>query len=201
MKGVRLLGGGFQLRFWLKFCVLTTAGFMALALSLYLITGRDLGQSYGEAINTIETLRINVFSLILASVYSIAIMVLTVVFIALASIFFSHKMAGPIFRLTRDLELLASGDLTVETSFRSSDQFALMATEKNLMTGRLKGIVTESRGALTELSRRCALLKEQLGEEEAGSGMDKEAADGLLELNRLVEEMTERVVMIKTGRK
>ncbi|MFQ5353570.1 MAG: hypothetical protein ACE5DR_01365, partial [Thermodesulfobacteriota bacterium] len=111
MTSAKLLESGFQLKFWLKFCAITMAGFAALALCLYLATGRDLGHSYGEAMYTIYALKINIFSLILASVYSIAIMVLTVVFIALATIFFSHKMAGPIFHLTRDLELLASGDL------------------------------------------------------------------------------------------
>ncbi|MFQ5479889.1 MAG: hypothetical protein ACE5DW_01265 [Thermodesulfobacteriota bacterium] len=202
MKSARLLGGGFQLKFWLKYCVLTAAGFTALALCLYLVTGRDLGRSYGEAIYAIEALRINIFSIIAASVYSIAIMVLTVVFIALASIFFSHKMAGPIFRLTRDLELLASGDLTVETSFRKSDQFSIMATEKNLMTERLKVFVTDSREVLTAVQARCEDIRGLILEAEqkggGGAGVDGEIAGGLQELALLVEQMHAKASRMKT---
>ncbi|MFQ5427499.1 MAG: hypothetical protein ACE5EZ_00815 [Thermodesulfobacteriota bacterium] len=221
MKSAKLLESGFQLKFWMKFCVITAGGFGALALCLYLATGRDLGGSYGEAMYTIYALRINIFSLIVASVYSIAIMVLTVVFIALATIFFSHKMAGPIFHLTRDLELIASGDLSVETSFRRSDQFALVAMEKNKMTARLKGLVTESRDDLEAVKKCSANLGVLLGglDEDGGRGpgtggsggkgekgekgeqrdLDGEISEGLAELGRLVDVMSSRVLEIKTS--
>ncbi len=203
MRSVRLLEGSFQLKFLIKFCLLTAAGFSALTIGLYLVTGRDLGHSYGEAMYAIYSLRINIFSLVLASVYSIATMVVTVVFIALTSIFFSHKMAGPIFRLTRDLELLASGDLTVETSFRESDQLALLAREKNKMTERLTGLVVESRESLMAVKKQsgslCALLREAEELEGSGECLEGEAAEGIRELEGLVKELSSRISAIKTA--
>ncbi|MFQ5354165.1 MAG: hypothetical protein ACE5DR_04395, partial [Thermodesulfobacteriota bacterium] len=107
-------------------------------------------------------------------------------------------------------------DLSQKTSFRKSDQFALMANEKNNMTERLSGLVTESREDLTAVKHGCEDLKALLkamddsgldkrvlngGNKEKGerSDVETEVAERLSELSRLVEEMNSRVSKIKTS--
>jgi len=196
MKRVWLLERGYQLRFWLRFCGLTIGGFAAFALLLYLTTGRDLGRSYGEAMYTISALRINIFSLMLASVYSMVIMVLTVVFIALVSIFFSHRMAGPVFRFARDFEPLARGDLRGETRFRDGDQYAQVAREKNNMTARLRAIVVGTRSDIGEIREASARLCGMCSRDDD----DEVIREALKDLDVLVSKMRKRIFEIKTSR-
>ncbi len=198
MSRVRLLERDYQLKFWLRFCGLTIGGFTAFALFLYLTTGRDLGRSYGEAMYTIYALRINISSLILASVYSIVIMVLTAVFISLVSIFFTHRMAGPIFRFTQDLEPLASGDIRGETRFRRLDQYALLAMEKNNMTERLRSLVVASRDDFSAVRGACKRLVEMASGGEGSEG-EEQMREALKDLGLLVEQMMARAQKIKTG--
>jgi len=196
MKRTSLLERDYQLKFWLRFCGLTIGGFTAFALLLYLTTGRDLGQSYGEAIYTIYTLKINISSLILASAYSIAIMVFTAVFITLVSVFFSHRMAGPIFRLTQDFKPFVSGDMRGETRFRKLDQYALLAGEKNNMTERLRTLIAGTKGDMTSVRETCARLGKMVT---TGEG-EEEIRECLKELTLLVEEMKAKTSEIKTSR-
>jgi len=197
MNGSAVVERGFKLKFGLKFCLLTTAGFLALTLFLYFATSRDLGRSYGEAVYTIYSLKINIFSLIFASFYSIAILVFIAVLIALISVFFSHKMAGPIYRVERNFDRLSSGDLTVVTKFRDSDQLAVVAEEKNRMTRSFNHMVRGAADALADI-KRCeekigGLLRQGRGQ--AGPEM-KEALE---ELRFSIEELKRVSDRAKTG--
>ncbi len=196
-----LLERAFEHRFWLKFCALIIAGFAAFALFVYLSTGRDLGRSYGEAMYTIYTLKINIFSLLLASVYSVVIVILTVVFIALVAIFFSHKMAGPLFRFVHELERLAGGDMTGRTSFRGRDQFALLAEEKNRMVDSLAEVVRATRGDLERLREASTVLLGQLGTIEglpADAGEEEAIRRSIRRLDGLVEQTRRGLQAVRT---
>ncbi len=198
MKREALLERGYEMWFGLKYCLLTLAGFAAFALFLYLAAGRDLGRSYGEAIYTIYNLKVNILSLMLASVYSVVILVLTVVFTALVSIFFSHKIAGPLFRLARDLERLASGDITGKTFFREKDQFAMLATEKNNMAGRLAGLVSDSARDFAFLRETCSELSQKVSAMGSAGANEEEIRARLKELKRRAERIRTRVRDLKT---
>lgn len=203
MRREMLLERAFEHRFWLKLSALIISGFGAFALFVYLSTGRDLGRSYGEAMYTIYTLKINIFSLLLASVYSVVIVILTVVFIALVAIFFSHKMAGPLYRFRLEFERLAGGDLTGKTSFRGRDQFALLAEEKNRMVGSLAGVVEGSRRDLEKLREASAVLLGQLKTIEGipGSEDEEEAIRrSIRRLDGLVEQVRRGLQAVKTAK-
>ena len=122
MPQINLLERNFKLKFGLKLCLLTIAGMAAVTLLLYFYTASSLGGSYKEAIYTLYDLKIRIFPLIFASSYSILILAVVTISIAAISVLFSHKIAGPLFRVQRSLEEIGSGDLTVQTRFRGADQ-------------------------------------------------------------------------------
>lgn len=133
----RLLERAFKIRFGLKLCFFTLLGGAAVVLLLYFSLARSLGDSYGSAIYTIHELKIRVLPLIFASSYSILILGLVTAAIAVISVLFSHRIAGPLYRLGKSLEAIASGDLTVATRFRGMDQLSALADELNTMVRSL----------------------------------------------------------------
>jgi len=186
----RLLERAYEQGFWLRFSALVLGGLGAFALFVYLATGRDLGGSYGEAIYTIYHLKINIFSLVLASVYSVVIFVLTIVFIALVSIFFSHRMAGPLYRFVRELERLGRGEMRGRTTFRGRDQFVVLAEEKNRMTGALRGLARDVEGDFQEVKKVSEEILETLG-----TSGDGPLPEGLLHVLRQRLGVLDRLVL------
>lgn len=158
MPQTNLLERNFKLKFGLKLCLLTIAGMAAVTLLLYFFTAGSLGGSYKEAIYTLYDLKIRIFPLIFASSYSILILAVVTISIAAISVLFSHKIAGPLFRVQRSLEEIGSGDLTVQTRFRGADQLIALSGDINDMTRSLN----HAARSLTDASNRVAECEEDL---------------------------------------
>ncbi len=81
--------------------------------------------------------------------------------IALASIFISHKIAGPIYRFERQAKAIGEGDLTPKFKLRKGDELKDLADAlqgmvdalRNKIEGVLKSL-NEFKGRLEELSQR-----------------------------------------------
>jgi methyl-accepting chemotaxis protein len=136
-RSSRLLERAFKIRFGLKLCLFTLLGGVAVVLFLYFSLARSLGGSYVEAIYTIYELKIRILPLIFASFYSILILGLVTAAIAVISVLFSHRIAGPMYRMEKNLDAIASGDLTVNTRFRGRDQLSTLADELNALVRSL----------------------------------------------------------------
>ncbi|MBI5586942.1 MAG: methyl-accepting chemotaxis protein [Deltaproteobacteria bacterium] len=186
----------FKLNFGLRLCLLTAAGMLAVTLFLYYATSKDLGDSYGRAIYLINDLKIRIFPLIFASFYSIFILVVITTAIAVISVLYSHKIAGPIYRLEKNLELIGSGDLTVNTRFRRTDQLFVLADEINAMVRSLNHTVRGYGEALLRVQRCEERIEELLKDGGCGEGELKEA---LLALKSAIDEVKGINSGIKTG--
>lgn len=158
MPQTNLLERNFKLKFGLKLCLLTIAGMAAVTFLLYFYTASSLGGSYKEAIYTLYDLKIRIFPLIFASSYSILILAVVTISIAAISVLFSHKIAGPLFRVQRSLEEIGSGDLTVQTRFRGTDQLIALSGDINDMTRSLN----HAARSLADASNRVAECEEDL---------------------------------------
>lgn len=196
MKYPGFVERAFKLKFGLKLSVLSTLGLVILTAFLYSVTSKTLDGSYGRAVYAIYDLKIRIFPLIFASSYSILILAAVTISIAVISVFFSHKIAGPIFRLERNLELIGSGDLTVHTKFRENDQLMLIADELNGMVRSLNHNVRNCSEALSGV-KSCEERLERLLAEENPS--EKDLKEALEALKRAVEDVKKTAFSIKTG--
>ena len=87
--------------------------------------------------------------------------VLLLIFIAWGSIFLTHKIAGPLFKLNQYFKRIEKGDLTARIQFRNfdeiketADRFNEMAASLDAKIGTFKRLAKESRAEklMTELS-------------------------------------------------
>ncbi len=157
-----LVERGFKLKFGIKLCMLTILGMLSITLFIYFATAKNLGGSYRSAIYTIYSLKVNIFSLMFASFYSVFILAVVTVAIAVIALFFSHKMAGPAVRLKRAFDEIGAGDLTHDTYLRGGDQFVSIAGEINTMVRSVNHTVRSTSDALADIESKEALVAELL---------------------------------------
>ncbi len=141
----------FKLRFMLRFCILVIVGVLGAGFLFYILTYRRLSVVYGDAVFTIYSVKKALFPMLFASVESIFLLGIIAVAIAVISLFFSHKIAGPLYHIEKNLEILGSGDLTIDTKLRSKDQIAELANEINGLTKSLNHRIRGIKEGLSEI--------------------------------------------------
>lgn len=137
----------FQLRLLAKVMLIVFVSVGLNALLFYLYSNREIGAS-------LKHFHVNATSfldLLLPAVIGSLVIGLVLAFVI--SVFLPHKIAGPLFRLERDLtDKLGEGNLTVKFTVRKSDEFKELADSLNVMTGKLKVKVERIKAASHELS-------------------------------------------------
>ena len=71
--------------------------------------------------------------------------------IAILSVFVSHKIAGPVYRLEETTRIIASGDLTYQIHLREGDELKDLQEAFNTMTDSLRLMVAKDREVIEEL--------------------------------------------------
>lgn len=93
------------------------------------------------------------------------------VIVGLISIYMSHRIAGPLYRLKQYFTELAKGDLSFKMEVRKSDELSDMINEFNAMVSGLKKCVSADRQKVNEIKETIqeilpAINKDSLSEEE-----------------------------------
>jgi methyl-accepting chemotaxis protein len=91
---------------------------------------------------------------------------------AVVSIFISHKVAGPLFRLKRSLAMIAAGNLDIVIRLRKWDDLKDLAEHINLLTEELRTFIITLRNDYNLLSEYIVDLEHEIEarilDEEAG---------------------------------
>lgn len=191
IKKAGLFESDFKLKFGIKFCVLAIVGVLSFTLTLHLILGKTLEGTYANAIYTMYALKIKIFPLIFASFYSIFILGFITLALVAISLFYSHKIAGPVFRIEKNLEAIGWGDLTVNTKFRGNDQLMSLAEDLNVMVRSLNHSVRGGAEALESIRQAHQRLSSIVGQENPSEEELRREIDALkgaiAQLKRLTE--------------
>jgi methyl-accepting chemotaxis protein len=165
----------FQAAFILKFCLIVLIG-AVISSSLLLLTSRGtLTSSFNNSRLTIE----NTWTAILPNVVMTGITTLVLITLAAITVtlFVSHKIGGPLFRLENEVEKIGKGDLTRQVSLRGKDQITPLAEGLSMMTASLNEKVL---GIRTEVQR--------LIESASGHKVPQELVDNLNNLHTKIED-------------
>lgn len=101
--------------------------------------------------------------------------------IVLHSVFFSHRIAGPLYRFRSVFKSISQGDLTVTTSIRKRDYLQQEA-------GGLGEMIGELRSKLTRIESDCSALRELVGE--LKSGLEGNTSRATQEIISKLEQQT-----------
>lgn len=168
----------FQMRFVFKFCTILIASFLLIGGGMFVISQHPKT----VAIENTEILLKSTSHLIFPELALILLVVaafasLVVLFLTL---FVSHKIAGPIFRMKKELEFVQAGDLTRKFSIRNSDQLQELARSLDTMTQTL-------RKKHLMIGGQCRSVSNFIEEKNLGSS--KEDREKLLQMLKELHEM------------
>ncbi len=163
---------------FLIFIGVVTSGFI-----LYYTSHVWIGHTYSEGLRTLAT-----FKQLLVK-KTILIYMTTSIFIlagiVVLTVMYSHRIAGPLYRLTVSSRQIARGDLTLKVRLRERDAIHPLADSFNELTEGYRNRVLKIKGYANELKRVSQGLD---------MAIDKDDPE---ELNRAIDELSRSVRKIK----
>ena len=165
----------FQTRFILKFSFITLIGVGISTILLFILSRDTLTSSSRSSRLTIENTGIAILpNIIFSNLITLALISLAAIAVTL---FVSHKIAGPLFRLEKEVEEIGEGNLTRKVMFREKDQITALADGLTQMTASLNKRVLEVRTGV-----------ERLIESASEKNAPQELIDDLNNLHKKIEE-------------
>ena len=148
----------FQYDFIIKFCILTVIASVIVAGIIYFVCGTTVTTVFRDSrLKILSTSDFIMPYLLLSSFIAIFFSTLACWWMTLL---ISNRLAGPIFRLEKDIAKMAEGDLTVHFRVRKDDELKSLASIINAMARDLQGDVRTLKEQVdrNELDKAKALL-------------------------------------------
>ena len=141
----------FQIGFILKFCLLVLAGVLVSTALVILFTKGTLTSTFENSRLSIKSTASVILPVILyTNLITLGLVSLATIIVTL---FVSHRIAGPLYRLEKELHAIGQGELNRKISLRKKDQVTALARSLNEATDRLRGKLVEVKRQLEELYR------------------------------------------------
>ena len=95
--------------------------------------------------------------------YLLLALPVVVLVVVIISIFISHKIAGPEYRLSRVLDGVAKGDFTGSTKLRDKDELQTLAKKMSIANHNLSSMISRQKNMIRVLVREFNALKKATG--------------------------------------
>lgn len=112
--------------------------------------------------------------------------------IAILSIFVSHKIAGPVYRLEETARMIASGDLTQQIHLRHGDELKDLQEAFNLMSESLRKMVAKDREVIEKLVMTGSRLRDKIDQK-------KLSPESIEEVTRELHVVIEELRLVTSG--
>jgi len=152
----------FQSFFIIKFCILVILGAVLSGIIVYKMSSSTVTTSF-------ENSRLKIKStaeyILPAVVLSSTIVVVTIGLATIVvTLFTSHRIAGPLYRIEKDLEQLSSGNLTVRFRVREGDEIKALAVGLDSMSQKLRADMDSIKHSVDEMAKStdAAVIKRDL---------------------------------------
>ena len=135
-RKTRFIEKSFQTRFILKFCLLVVLGGLLTTVILYLLSMRSTTVSIVNSEVVVKTTADFLLPVLIQTV--LIVMVLIGLATIAVTLFVSHKIAGPLYRLKKGMQDLNQGNLVDEIKLRKFDQLEDIIQEFNDLAKKLR---------------------------------------------------------------
>ena len=136
-RKILIVDKGFQRKFILKFWLLISSSAILSGLLVYIFCGQSLTTVFRNSRLTIMSTADFIWPSFLLSSFVVIAVVGTAT--AIIALFISHRIAGPIYRMNKDLANFTSGHLKQVFRLRDKDEFASLVKTLNDMAKKVGG--------------------------------------------------------------
>lgn len=194
-KNKNFLESSFKKSLIVKIFLLIIAGSLLSGVVLYLMWHKELGETYRQAFHTLVGLRKVLFSSLIFTLLLQAVLFSAV--IIFLTLFISHKIAGPIYRLEKSLDAIKNGDLVAdEIRLRSNDQIQNLAKSFNKMSSSVRLKVKE----IKDTFHKVKATKDRLGAIMKDSQTTNSELEAIMsDLRDETEDLKKKMVVFKMG--
>lgn len=139
----------FQRNFIMKFCALVILGSLISGCIIYLMSRATVTTTFENSRLVIKSTADFILPAILLSG---AIVILLIGFATIVvTLFTSHRIAGPLYRIEKDIDEITLGNLRIVFNLRQGDEIKPLAASLNVMAQSLRGRLAKIRNLLNEL--------------------------------------------------
>ena len=158
------------------------AGLILTTVILYITVSQPIGPSYGEGFRMLAQLQQDIFSKS-AVIYAITVFIIVCGIIFLTLIY-SHRVAGPVYRLTHYARTLCSGDFRSNVHIREKDVIHPLADEMNTMVEQYRQTLNNVQEEMKSLDQFAAQVAEGKDEDKVWADVEECAGKIISELER-----------------
>ncbi len=160
-RRIYFIDSKFQVQFIIKFCLLVVLSSLITAGLLYIFASKTTTVSFENTEAVVKSTADFIMPVLLQTI--IVVMVLMGLFTIMLTLFISHKIAGPLYRLQKEFEIMAKGEFDADFKLRGDDQLQNIAESLNDMKAKLRFYFKSFESNIEELE---TLLKESIAEED-----------------------------------
>lgn len=162
----------FQGLFVMKFCALVAASSAISGTIIYFMSKNTVCTTFEHSKLTIKSTADFILpAVLLSSIVSIILIGLATIMVTL---FTSHKIAGPLYRLAKDVQEIAAGNLKIVFRLRTGDE--------------LKPFLASMNDMIIAIRDRIAGIKQDLDSVEASVNLPAEAKNGMRRMRESLEK-------------
>lgn len=139
----------FQANFIMKFCALVVAGALISGAIVYVMSKNTVTTTFENSRLTIKSTA----DFILPAVLLSGIVVVIAIGLATAAValFTSHRIAGPLYRMEKDIQEVIAGNLRIRFNLRQRDELKLLAASLDMMAQSLRARVADMKDNVNAL--------------------------------------------------
>ncbi len=139
----------FQRDFILKFCGLVVGGSIVSGVIIFMMSKSTLTTAFENSRLLIKSTADFILPAVLLG--SAAVVILVGLATIMITLFTSHKIAGPLYRMEQDVKEVAKGNLRIKFNLRGGDELKGMAESLEAMVREIQSKLTVIKNALLEL--------------------------------------------------
>jgi nitrogen fixation/metabolism regulation signal transduction histidine kinase len=139
----------FQRDFILKFCGLVVGGSITSGVIIFIMSKSTLTTAFENSRLVIKSTADFILPAVCLS--SAVVVILVGLATIMITLFTSHKITGPLYRMEQDVKEVTAGNLKIKFNLRQGDELKRMAESLEAMVRQLQSNLTVIKNALLEL--------------------------------------------------
>jgi len=140
----------FQAKFILKFCIIVIITSLAIGGLLLFFSSNSTTVAIENTRITVKTTADFILPMIVQTI--VIVTVFSAFSVILLTLFASHKISGPLYRMKKEIDKLSEGNLAANFSIRTDDQLKSLSLSLTAMSSYLKDKLSLLKKEVSELS-------------------------------------------------
>lgn len=153
----------FQRNFIFKFCILVIIGSLISGVIIYAMSRSTVTTTFENSRLAIKSTADFILPSVLLS--SIIVIVVTGLASIWITLFTSHRIAGPLYRIEKDVQEVAAGNLKMRFNLRQGDEIRPLAASLDTMAQALRSRIADAKDSEKELESALNKTKGALPED------------------------------------